>query len=314
MKFLVTGGAGTVGRDLSAAFAAMGHEVRVLDEKAGAVHGVEAIRGSVQDAPLVRRALAGIDSVIHLAWSFSDAPLELVRRDLEGHVVLLEACAEARIARLFYASTAVVYGKPLETPITEDAPCRVEDARKPFYAVAKLAAENLALAYGKARGLPVTVIRFWWSYGERIGGRHLRDMLALAQSGATLEVPGGAGGSFLDHDDLAHGLLLAGREERSAGQIFNLATLYLEWTEVARMILRVTGSSSRLEVVPAPEWRGAQFLADRWQLSTAKAERLFGYRPALPASTAQQRLENAIARYREDLAQAAAAGAAARPA
>lgn len=301
MNFLITGGAGTVGRDLAAWLAAMGHRVRVLDKRGGAVRGAETIQGSVEDAPLVRRALEGVDRVIHLAWSFSDAPLELVQHDLKGHVVLLEACVAAKVSRLFYTSTAVVYGKPLETPITEDSPCRVEDARKPFYAVAKLAAEKLALAYGKTQALPVTVIRFWWSYGDKIGGRHLRDMLAAAQSGEPLKVPGGAGGSFLDHEDLARALLLAAREERSIGEVFNLATLYLEWPEVARMIMRVTGSSSRLDVVPTREWRGAQFLADRWELSARKAERLFGYRSAFSSATARQRLEKAIAGYREEL-------------
>jgi UDP-glucose 4-epimerase len=301
MNFLVTGAAGTVGRDLAAALAAKGHAVRTLDKRAVALPGVETLQGSLEDAPLVRRALEGVEQVIHLAWSFSDAPLELVQHDLKGHVVLLEACAAAKAARLFYASTAVVYGKPPPPPVTEDSPCLVEDARKPFYAVAKLAAEKLALAYGRTAGLPVTVIRFWWSYGDKIGGRHLRDLLALAERGEPLQVPGGAGGSFLDHEDLARALLAAGREEASIGQVFNLATVYLEWPEIARMILRVTASSSRLDVVPAREWRGAQFLAERWELSTRKAERLFGYRSAFFPVTARRRLEQAIARYRDEL-------------
>lgn len=301
MKFLITGGAGTVGRDLAAALAARGHAVRVLDKRAVALPGVETVQGSLEDAPLVRHALEGVDQVIHLAWSFSDAPLELVQHDLTGHVVLLEACAAAKVARLFYTSTAVVYGKPLQPPVTEDSPCLVADARKPFYAAAKLAAENLTLAYGRTAGLPVTVIRFWWSYGDKIGGRHLRDMLAAAQNGEPLQVPGGAGGSFLDHEDLTRALLAAAGEDRSAGEVFNLATLYLEWPELARLIMGVTNSSSRLEIVPAPDWRGAQFLGDRWELSTLKAARVFGYRSAFSAAAARQRLERAIARYRDEL-------------
>lgn len=314
MNFLITGGAGTVGRDLSASLLALGHRVRVLDTKAGGARGAQTLQGSLEDTALVRRALEGVDHVIHLAWSFSDAPLELVQHDLRAHVVLLEACVAAKVARLFYTSTAVVYGKPLQTPVTEDSPCLVEDARKPFYAVAKLAAEKLALAYGTTRALPVTVLRFWWSYGEKIGGRHLRDLLALAERGEPLQVPGGAGGSFLDHEDLARALLAAASEEASVGQVFNLATMYLEWPEIARMMLRVTGSSSRLDVVPAREWRGAQFLADRWELSTRKAERLFGYRSAFVPVTARQRLEQAIARYRDELREKPSEAVAAPPA
>ena len=294
MNFLITGGAGSVGRDLTASLLQKGHGVRVLDKRAVALP-VESMQGSLEDPQLVKRALQGVDSVIHLAWSFSDDPIELLQSDLKGHVVLLDACVAAKVSRVFYMSTAVVYGKPLQRPITEDAPCLVEEARKPFYAVAKLAAEKLALIYWKTQGLPVTVFRFWWSFGKQIGGRHLRDMIALAQSGQRLSVPGGAGGSFLDHDDLAHALLLAGLEKASIGQVFNLSTVYLEWTDIARMILEATGSSSPLDVVPAADWRGAKFLADPWELPAAKAERLFGYRSLFSSSEARQRLARAIA-------------------
>jgi UDP-glucose 4-epimerase len=299
MNFLITGGAGSVGRDLTASLLGKGHFVKVLDKQVEAVaplsdEKLELISASLEDAPRVREALHGVDVVIHLAWSFSDDPGELLTSDLKGHVVLLEACVEAKVSRLFYASTAVVYGKPVHVPITEDAPCLVEEARKPFYAIAKLAAEKLALTYGKTKGLPVTVFRFWWSYGEKIGGRHLRDMITLARAGKPLLVPDGAGGSFLDHDDLTHALLLAINRREGVGQIFNLATLYLEWKEIARMIIEVAGSSSSLEVIPAREWKGAQFLADSWELSTSKAERLFDYRSLFSPSTARQRLKNAV--------------------
>jgi UDP-glucose 4-epimerase len=306
MNFLITGGAGSVGRDLTVALLSKGHRVRVLDKNAGALVSLshtkpELIEGRLEDARLVREALQGVDIVIHLAWSFSDDPVELLESDLKGHLVLLDACVDAKVSRLFYASTAVVYGKPIHVPITEDGPCLVEEARKPFYAVAKLAAEKLALAYGKMKDLPVTVFRFWWSYGEKIGGRHLRDMITLAQTGKPLLVPDGAGGSFLDHDDLTHALQLAVQTRGSIGQTFNLSTIYLEWRDIAQMIIEVTGSSSPCEVIPAREWKGAQFLADSWKLSTANAERLFHYRSLFSQEVARQRLEKAINRCYEEM-------------
>ncbi len=299
MNFLITGGAGSVGRDLTAALLKEGHRVRVLDKSVGALDSLtgakpELIEGRLEDARLVRGALGGVDVVVHLAWSFSDDPVELLESDLKAHLILLDGCVDAKVSRLFYASTAVVYGKPVHAPITEDGPCLVEEARKPFYAVAKLTAEKLALTYSKVKGLPATVFRFWWSYGEKIGGRHLRDMVTLARAGKSLLVPDGAGGSFLDHDDLTHALRLALQNRGSIGQTFNLATMYLEWKDIAQMIIGVTGSASPLETVPAREWKGAQFLADPWRLSTAHAERLFGYRSLFSHDMARQRLEKAI--------------------
>ena len=126
-------------------------------------------------------------------------------------------------------------------------------------------------------------------------------MIVLAQAGQPLMVPEGAGGSFLDHDDLVHALLLAAQRQESIGQIFNLATIYLEWREIARMIIDVSGSSSSLEVIPAREWKGAKFLADSLELSAAKAERLFDYRSLFSPSIARHRLKKAVELYREEI-------------
>ena len=300
MRFLITGGAGSVGQALTLFFLEKGHSVRVLDKKADRLQSLDhrnldLIKGEIEDLSVVSGAVKGIDVIVHLAWSFSDDPMELLASDLKGHVLLLEAAAAEKISHFFYTSTAVVYGKPIKSPITEEDPCLVEDARKPFYGIAKLTAEKFLLAYFRSKALPVTIFRFWWSYGEEIGGRHLRDLIKLAQAGEPLTVPDDAGGSFLHVDDLTNALLIALQKPETFGEIFNLSTLFLSWEEVARIIIEVTNSSSPLEVIPAKEWKGAPFLADAWKLSTAKAERVFGYRPTLSPSEARQRLKEAIA-------------------
>lgn len=299
MKFLITGGAGSVGKPLVLSLLEKGHTVRVLDKKVDQLQSLEhknleLIKGEIEDLSVVSGAVKGIDAIVHLAWSFSDDPIELLESDLKGHVLLLDAAVAEEISHFFYASTAVVYGKPTRSPITEEDPCLVEEARKPFYGVAKLTAEKLSLAYFRTKGLPVTIFRFWWSYGEEIGGRHLRDLIRLAQAGQPLKVPEGAGGSFLHLDDLTNAILLALNKQNTFGEIFNLSTLYLSWKEVVRMIIEITGSSSPLEGIPSKEWEGAPFLADSWELSTEKAERVFAYRSALSHLTARQKLKEAI--------------------
>jgi len=306
VKFLITGGAGSVGQTLTSSLLQKGHTVRVLDKRADLLQSLghknlELIKGEIEDQPTVKEAVNGIDVIVHLAWSFSDDPIELLTRDLKGHILLLDAAVADKISHFFYTSTAVVYGKPVKSPITEDDSCLVEEARKPFYGIAKLAAEKLSLAYFTTKGLPVTIFRFWWSFGEEIGGRHLRDLIKIAQAGEPLMVPEGAGGSFLHLDDLTNATLLALQKPKTFGEIFNLSTLLLSWEEVARIIIEVTDSSSPLEVIPAKEWKGAPFLADVWELGTGKAERVFDYRPTLSPSEARKRLKEAIARCYRDL-------------
>jgi UDP-glucose 4-epimerase len=142
----------------------------------------------------------------------------------------------------------------------------------------------------------VTIFRFWWSYGEDIGGRHLRDLIKLAQAGQPLMVPEGAGGSFLHLDDLTNALLLAMQKQKTFGEIFNLSTLFLGWQEVAQIIIEVTHSSSPIKVIPVDQWKGPAFLADIWELSANKAEQLFAYRSALSRLMAREKLKEAIAR------------------
>jgi UDP-glucose 4-epimerase len=297
----MTGGAGSVGQALTRSLLEKGHSVRVLDKKADQLQSfdhrnLELIKGEIEDPYAVSGAVKGIDVIVHLAWSFSDDPMELLASDLKGHLLLLDAAAAQKISHFFYTSTAVVYGKPVKSPLMEEDPSLVEDARKPFYGIAKLTAEKLLLAYFRTKALPVTIFRFWWSLGEEIGGRHLRDLIKLAQKGEPLLVPEGAGGSFLHLDDLTNALLIALQKPKTFGEIFNLSTLFLSWEEVARIIVEVTHSSSPLEVIPAKEWKGAPFLADAWELSTEKAERVFAYRPTLSPSEARQKLKEAIAR------------------
>ena len=306
MKFLITGGAGSAGKPLALSLLEKGHSVRVLDKKVDGFQSLghknlEFIKGGIEDLSVIKEAVKGIDVIVHLAWSFSDDPIELLGSDLKGHVLLLDVAAAEKISHFFYTSTAVVYGKPIKSSITEEDPCLVEKARKPFYGIAKLMAEKLSLVYFKTKGLPVTIFRFWWSYGEDIGGRHLRDLIKLAQAGDPLMVPEGAGGSFLHLDDLTNAILLAIQKQKTFGEIFNLSTLFLSWEEVAWIIIEVTNSSSPLEVIPAGEWKGPSFLADIWELSIEKAEQFFTYRSTLSYLTAKQRLKEAIAKCYKDM-------------
>ena len=301
MKFLITGGAGSVGQVLTRSFLEKGHSVRVLDKKADQLQpleheNLELIKGEIEDPSVVSRAVKGINVIVHLAWSFSDDPMELLASDLKGHVLLLDAAVAEKISHFFYTSTAVVYGKPTKSPITEEDPCLVEEARKPFYGIAKLMAEKVSLVYFRTKGLPVTIFRFWWSYGEEIGGRHLHELIKLAQAEKPLTVPKGAGGSFLHNDDLTNAIRMALQKPETFGEIFNLSTLFLSWEEVVRMIIEVTHSSSPIEVIPAKEWKGAPFLADSWELSTGKAKRVFAFGSTLFPLTAQERLKAAIAK------------------
>ena len=297
-KILITGGAGSCGRYLTASLLGRGYEVRVIDKDVESLRplgnkGLTLFRAGIEDRDALKPALDGVDAVLHLAWSFSEDPLVVLEQDLRGHIYLLEEMASRNVRHLIYASTAVVYGKPRYSPIDEEHPLRVEEARKPLYGIAKAAAEKLCLMYGKTKGPPATVVRFWWAYGDEIGGKHLREMLKIASGGNPLEVPADSGGSFLHMADLAQGMERCLFNPKAHGRTWNFSTVYVTWEEVAGMVRDVTGSRSGIRCIPREEWTGAAFLSDPWELSDSAARESLGYRP-MEAPAAKAALKGAI--------------------
>jgi len=300
MRILVTGGNGSVGRELIPALLARGHHVVVLDKELGALQALshpslELVSGGVEDGAAVAEASRGAEVIIHLAWSFSDDPQVLLEQDLRGHLLLLNAAKAQGVRHFIYTSTAVVYGKPMRVPIDEEHPLRVLEARKPAYGMAKEFAEKLTLLAARTDGPPATILRFWWAFGEEIGGRHLREMLRTAAAGKSLCVPADCGGSFLSMGDFIHAVEVILLNPASFGEVFNLASAYVTWEEVARTVVEVTGSSAGVEVVPPTEWKGAAFLADRWELDDRRIRGKLGFEPARDAAGLRDALRRAIA-------------------
>ena len=127
---LVTGGAGFIGSHLADHLLARGDRVRALDSLVPQVHGesgarppyldprVELLTGDVRDPALVRRALSGIDSVVHLAARVGVGQsmyqiADYVGANDVGSAVLLEAIAAHPVRRLVVASSMSVYGEGL---------------------------------------------------------------------------------------------------------------------------------------------------------------------------------------------------------
>ena len=126
---LVTGGAGFIGRFVTAELLARGHEVRVLDSLIEQVHGhvdgskmldpeAELVRADVRDGDAVAKALQGVDSVIHLAaevgvgQSMYEVERYTSTNDV-GTAVLFEKLIDRPVRRVVTASSMSIYGEGL---------------------------------------------------------------------------------------------------------------------------------------------------------------------------------------------------------
>lgn len=158
MRFLLTGGAGYIGSHTTVALAERGHSVVIIDNFANAGRDipdrltrligreVTVIEADIRDTQAVAAALKAypVDAVIHFAAlkavGESEAdPLLYYDMNIIGTIRLLQAMQEAGVGRIVFSSSATVYGQPESSPITENAPTRVEN----IYGRTKLVMEDL---------------------------------------------------------------------------------------------------------------------------------------------------------------------------
>jgi nucleoside-diphosphate-sugar epimerase len=308
MQILIVGGAGEVGRYLVKALSREGHKLTVLDRAPNPLKPDENIsltflQTDIADATAVKESVQGKDVLIHLAWSFADDPHTIFGTDIKGHIHLLEAASSFGVKSFIYASTATVYGRSVIHPVTEAHPCLIGEARKPLYALGKYTAEELCLFYHKKYDLPVTILRFWWAFGDTIGGSNLRGMIRKALNNQPLEMVRGTGGAFATMADLAQAVMLAASKPAASGHIYNLGSLFLTWEEIVKVIIQITGSNSPIRFVPSDTWQGPAFLNEIWDLDWSKAENELGFRPTGPAERVLSQFTKAIKHCVEEVQQ-----------
>jgi nucleoside-diphosphate-sugar epimerase len=154
----VTGGSGYFGSLLVRRLRDRGDAVRVLDlhDASDRPGDVELVRADIRDASAVREAVAGIDVVYH---NVAQVPLardpRLLRSvNVDGTRRLLDAAADAGVAKLVHTSSSAVFGVPEANPVLPSTVPKPEEA----YGHAKLAAEWACLDAIRA-GLDVAIVR-----------------------------------------------------------------------------------------------------------------------------------------------------------
>ncbi|MDA0336304.1 MAG: NAD(P)-dependent oxidoreductase, partial [bacterium] len=111
MHILVTGAAGRVGRIVTRGLRASGHRVRAFDIVDVGTDASEALVGDVGDLDLMRRAMEGVDAVIHLGGNAGDRPWPEIRNNnYVGCYNAFEAARELGVGRVVFASRAGLLG------------------------------------------------------------------------------------------------------------------------------------------------------------------------------------------------------------
>jgi len=295
-RVLVTGADGFIGSHLVEELVRGGASVRAfvlynsfnswgwLDRVPAAVRdSIEVVAGDVRDRDSVRAAAKGCARILNLAALISipfsyEAPEAYVDVNVKGALNVANAAREHGAERLVQVSTSEVYGTARSVPISEEHPLNGQSP----YAASKIGADQMALSFHAAFGVPVTVVRPFNTYGpcqkSNSEGGVVSIFLMRDIAGQPLKVKGSGlqTRDLLYVEDCADFILAASTSEQAEGQIINAGTGH----EVSIIDLagKCRTGSNTVEKVPHDH---PQAEIMRLRCDSSKAARLLSWRPTV---------------------------------
>jgi dTDP-glucose 4,6-dehydratase len=269
MRILITGGAGFIGSHLCDFFAREGHEVVCMDNFiTGSPANVAHLDGHPRFTFIRHNVTEYIDVSGPLDWVLNFASPASPRDYLELPIQTLKVgamgthrtlgLAKAKGARFLLASTSEVYGDPLVHPQREDYWGNVNPVGpRGVYDEAKRFAEAITMAYHRFHGIDTRIVRIFNTFGPRMranDGRAIPAFVSQALAGAPLTVfgDGSQTRSFQYIDDLVEGIRRL--MQASVNDPVNIGNPHeMTLLELAKRIVRVTGSASEIVFGPLPE-------------------------------------------------------------
>ena len=267
MRIVITGAAGFIGSHLSEALLNAGHSVIGIDNLlTGDIANIAHLAG--RDFQFVKHDVTNyiyvegpVDRVLH--WASPASPIDYLELPiptlkvgaLGTHKAL--GLAKAKSARFVLASTSEVYGDPLEHPQKETYWGNVNPiGPRGVYDEAKRFAEAMTVAYHRYHGVNTKIVRIFNTYGPRMrvnDGRAAPAFIsqALRNEDVTVFGDGTQTRSFTYITDLVEGIIaLMLSDQHGPINIGNPREMTIE--EIARTIITMTGSKSRIIYKPLP--------------------------------------------------------------
>src|SRR5687768_1354455 len=305
-KYLVTGGAGFIGSHISEELVRRGHTVRVADSlitgkrsNLDHVPGVEFLEGDLAEEAFAKRAVEGVQYVLHQAAipsvprSVKD-PIASNRANVDATLNVLVAARDAGVKRLVFAGSSSAYGNTPTLPKREDMP---SNPLSP-YALQKVVGEQYLQMFTRLYELETVSIRYFNVFGPRqdptspySGVISVFATALLENRSPTIYGDGEQTRDFTYVANVVDGVLRACEADGASGEVINVATGgRISLNELFNTMRDLIGA----KVKPAYVEARAGDVRDS-QADIAKAQRILGYEPAV---SFEHGLERTIAWYR----------------
>jgi UDP-glucuronate decarboxylase len=267
MRILVTGGAGFLGSHLSERLLSMGHEVLAVDNfytgnKSNIEHLLDNPNFELMRHDVTFPLYVEVDGIFNLACPASPVhyqrnPVQTFKTSVHGAINML-GLAKRTGARFLQASTSEIYGDPTVSPQPESYWGNVNPIGiRSCYDEGKRAAETLTYDYHRQYDLDVRVARIFNTYGPRMAaddGRVVSNFIvqALKDEPLTVYGDGSQTRSFCYVSDLVEGFIKLFFSERVFEPVNLGNPAPVNMTELAKEIIELTESKSKIEFRPLP--------------------------------------------------------------
>ena len=290
-RILVTGGAGFLGSHLCERLLAQGHDVLCVDNfftgtRRNVEHLLDNPHFELMRHDVTLPLYVEVDQVYNLACPASPVhyqhdPVQTTKTSVHGAINML-GLAKRVHARILQASTSEVYGDPDVHPQPESYWGKVNPIGvRSCYDEGKRCAETLFFDYHRQHGVDIRVARIFNTYGPRMhprDGRVVSNFIVQALCGNPITIYGEGlqTRSFCFVDDLVEGLERFMESGAGAGPVNIGNPVEFTVRELAMLVIRLTGSSSKLAFAPLPSDDPLQRRPD-----IRLAKQMFGWQPSV---------------------------------